>query len=118
MNDAETGRLTIDWLHAFLIGAASLVIVRRWSLWIAISLFAFYDLLAFASLWTPHTGSDCGIHTGNDRDFTGSYIVFQLGYGLLLAVVSLTTLADLVTRAVQWLLRQSRTRTAARRLKL
>ncbi len=114
LHDAGTGVPTIAWLYVFLIGIAPLLILRRTALLFTTKLVILFDFLSLSSLWSPYAGSDCGIHSGNDQDFTGNYIIFQLGCGLMLTVTYLATLTDLAVRAMQWLLRLSRKRITTR----
>lgn len=105
LDDASNGIPDIGWLYGFLIGVIPVMLTSRAGLRIIIGLFLFYDFIAGFSLLGPYPGSDCGIHTGNDQDFTGSYVAFQLGYALLLLIIYAVLVADVSGRGVQWLLR-------------
>lgn len=105
LNDADDGTPKVDWLYAFLVGALPLVLTSRPGLRIIIGFLLAYDVLALPSLIDPYTGSDCGIHSGNDQDFTGSYVGFVLGYVLLLLAVYTVGVADLVRRGLRLLRR-------------
>ena len=103
LNDADDGTLKMSWLYVFLIGTLPLVLTSRPALRIIVGFLLAYDLLALPSLINPYTGSDCGIHSGNDQDFTGSYVGFVLGYGLLLLAMYIVAISDLGARAIRLL---------------
>ncbi len=106
LNDADDGTPNLGWLYAFLIGALPLALASRPGLHIMIMLMLVYNALALPSLVDPYTGSDCGIHSGNDQDFTGNYVLFMLGYGLLLMAVYIVAIADLGVRGIRLLSRR------------
>ena len=95
----ETYQVTaIGWLYAFLIGAVPIALTPRVSSPILITMCASHDAVALTSLVGPYTGSDCDIHSGNDQNFTGNYVLFQLSYLLLLLTIYTLALVNLATR--------------------
>ena len=106
LNAAGNGAITIDLLYAFLIGALPLALSSRTGVHIMVGLFLFFDLMAFSEWVFPYPGSDCGITTGNTENFTGSYVVFELGYGLLIIAIYLILAADLAVRGMHSLRRR------------
>jgi hypothetical protein len=105
LGDAPDGTIDIGSLYTFLIEALPLALASHAGLKVMVAMIAASDCIALLFLLEPYHGSDCGIHSGNDQDFTGEYVMFGLGYMLLVLALYVVVLVDLATRGVRWLRR-------------